>query len=184
MSERRAVHVKTTRAALLSFLVAVFTFFPTELIPADAGATARASNNVTATSISSASFVVYATATPTGANPAGTALTLNNTSAAQYFYVRNTGTVSVARFSIAITYSGGPGTVTIDRCGANIAFSGTNTCASGTKTTMTISAGVMTLTIPANTWFAFELDPRKTVTPTISVSVSSTQIRPAVITNS
>jgi hypothetical protein len=176
--------VKTTRAALLSFLVAVFTFFPTELIPADAGATAGANNNVAATSISSASFIVYATATPTGANPAGTALTLNNTSAAQYFYVRNTGTVNVARFSITISYSGGTGGVTIDRCNANVAFSSLNTCASGSKTVMTISGGVMTLTIPTNTWFAFELDPQRTVRPVVSITVSSTQIRPAVTTNS
>jgi hypothetical protein len=178
------VRVKLTRATLLSFLVAVFTFFPSELIPADAGATATAQNALVATSISSARFVVYATATPTGANPAGTALTLNNTSAAQYFYVRNTGTVSVDKFSITLTYSGGTGGVTIDRCNANVAFSGLNTCASGSKTTMTISGGVMTLTIPANTWFAFELDPQKTVRPTVSITVSSTQIRPAITTNS
>jgi len=176
--------VKVTRAALLAFLVAVFTFFPSELIPADARPTAVTQNDLSATSISSATFVVYATTTPTGANPGGTPLTLNNTSSAQYFYVRNTGTVSVDRFSMSITYSVGSGSVTIDRCNVNVAFSGTNTCATGAKTSMTISAGVLTLSIPPNSWFAFELDPKKTVTPTVSVSVSSTQIRPAVITNS
>jgi len=176
--------VKLARATFLSFLVAVFTFLPTGLIPADAELQATATSNVAATSLSTGTFVVYATRTPTGANPNGTALVLSRTSAAQYFYVRNTGSIAVTRFTIMLTYDGGPGNTTIDRCNVGVAFTSLNTCASGSRTAMTITNSVITLTIQPNTWFAFELDPRKTVTPTVNISVASSQIRSPIVTNS
>lgn len=175
------------RATLISFFVAVLTFMPTELMVAGADLQATADSsavNVAGLSIASGTFIAYATTSPTGANPNGTPLTLSRTSDAQYFYVRNAGSTSLVQFSISITYSAGPGPVTIDRCDIGVSFNNLNTCATGTKTVVTITSGVITLTIPPNNWFQFELDPKKTVLPVISVSVSSSQLRPATVTNS
>jgi len=175
------------RTALISFIFAISTFLPSVLIPANADLMATAdtlASTPTSLSVGSGSFILYATVTPTGANPAGTALTLTKTTAAQYFYVRNTGTLAVVKFTINITYDAGPGPVTIDRCYEQVSFSALNTCAIGTKTPVSISGGVITLTIPPYSWFAFELDPKKNVLPVISISVSSSQIRTPITTNS
>lgn len=179
--------MKLIKAALLSFLISCITFFPMEVMSADAvpqAVASSSSSNSAGLSIGTGSFIVYATSSPSGPNPGGVALTLSKTSYAQYFYVRNTGNIDVARFSITISYDAGPGTVTLDRCNVGVSFTALNTCASGNKTAMSISNGVLTLSVPSNTWFSFELDPQKTVLPTINVSVSSSQIRSAIVTNS
>ncbi|MBC7463153.1 MAG: hypothetical protein H7227_02715 [Actinobacteria bacterium] len=178
--------MRFARATFLSFLIAAFTFFPMELIPADAESTAIATNASGATTLSTATFVVYATSTSTGANPGGTALVLNNSANAQYFYIRNTGTVSVAAVSITLSYSIAPIRTDFSRCDLGVAFASLNTCATGTRTVISAVTGVntVTLSLPPNSFFAFELDPKKLTTPTVSVSVSSSQIRPVTTTNS
>lgn len=175
-----------TRLALSSFLVACFTLIPSNLTPADADLAALAQNTSSPQSISTASFVVYATSSANGANPNGAALTLANTRDAQYFYVRNTGTVNIVAFSISVTYSVTPARTEFYRCDADVVFSAISTCASGTRTTLTNSTNTIALSNPLspNSWIAFELDPKKLTTPTISVSVSSSQIRPGITINS
>ena len=179
--------MRLIRTALISFFASSLTFFPMAIISAEAVPEAIANStasNPGGLSVRTGSFIAYATASPTGPNPGGSALVLTKTASAQYFYVRNTGSIDITKFSIAITYDAGPGPVTLDRCDAGVAFSALNTCATGVKTSMTITSGVMTLAVAPNSWFAFELDPKKNVLPTISVSVSSGEIRSAIITNS
>lgn len=175
------------RAALISFFISCITFFPMEVLSAGAVPQAIAnssSSNPAGLSIGTGSFIAYAATSPTGPNPGGAALTLTKSAAAQYFYVRNTGTIDITSFSIAVTYDTGPGPVTLDRCDVGVSFSGVNTCSTGSKTAMPIVSGVMTLSLPPNSWVEFELDPKKNVLPTISVSVSSSQIRSSMTTNS
>lgn len=178
--------MKFTRVAFSSFLVACMTLIPSNLNPADADLAAAAENTSSPQSMSSASFVVYATSSSSGANPNGVALTLSNTRDAQYFYVRNTGSVDIIAFSIAVTYTVTPARTEFYRCDAGVIFSALNTCASGIRTTLTNSTHTIALPnpLPPNSWVAFELDPKKLTTPTISVSVSSTQIRPALTIDS
>lgn len=175
-----------TKVAFSSFLVACMTLIPSNLNPADANLAAAAQNTSSPQSMSSATFVVYATSSSSGANPQGVALTLSNTRDAQYFYVRNTGTVNIMAFSISVTYSVTPARTEFYQCDAGVVFSALNTCASGTRTTLTNSTNTIALSNPLspNSWIAFELDPKKLTTPTISVSVSSTQIRPALTIDS
>lgn len=174
--------MKFTRAALISFLVAVVSFLPAMLIPAQAGTAAIANNASGTLSASSGSFIAYATTSSTGANP-GAPLTMANTSNDQFPYIRNVGNIDIAKFTLTITLSPSR-TYTLKRCALNVAFVSANTCASGSTTTVTITGGVVTLTIPANSWYALDFKPNNTTTPTFSVSVSSSQIRPAIITNS
>ena len=178
--------MKIVRAALSSFLVASMTFMPMSLTPADAELSATTGNFGTPFSIGTASFVLFATNLSGGANPNGVALTLSNSTAAQYFYVRNTGSVAISAFSLTVTYSSTPARTDFYRCDAEVLFSARNTCASGVRTTVTTSSGlaVVSLSLLPNSWVAFEIDPKKLTTPTVSTSVSSSQIRPGLIINS
>ena len=175
--------MKLVRVALSTFLFACITLIPFSLTSAEAGLGAVTGNSATPQSLNTASVVLYATSTSSGAN-SGTALALSRTSNAQFFYLRNTGNVDFVKLSMLITYDNGPGTVTLLRCNLGVTFSSTNTCSSGSTTAVTISSGVVTLAFPSNSWFQFQIDTNKTATPTISVSVSSSQIRPGITTNS
>lgn len=174
--------MKLTRAALLSFLVAVISFLPTFLVPIQASTAAIANNATGILSASTGTFTVYAATSPTGAST-GVPLTMSNTPNDQYPYIRNTGSVAVARFTLTITTSPVQ-SFTLLRCALNVAFKSPNTCVSGSSTAVSISGGVVTLTIPANSWYDLDFKPNKGTTPTFSVSVSSSQIRSAITTNS
>ena len=178
--------MKITRLAFSSFLVACFTLIPSNLTPADADLAARAENSSRPQSISTASFVVFASTSSSGTNPNGALLTLSNSRDVQYFYVRNSGTVDITGFSLTVAYSVTPARTDFYRCEAGVVFSALNTCASGIRTIITTTSGQVTIPIllPPNSWIAFELDPKKLTTPTISVSVSSSQIRPGITINS
>lgn len=173
------------RTALTSALTAAITFAPMQLIPADAVVTAIANNssNALATlSVSSASFILYPTANVAGANP-GAALTLAKTNASQYFYLRNTGSVEISRFSLSITGTSSAA-FTLSRCDEKVEFTSVDVCSSGSPTVITVLVGEITLTVPTSSWFNFQLTPSKQSTPSISVSVSSSQIRGGFVTNS
>ena len=174
--------MKLMRAVILSFLISSITFLPSLLIPAQAITRATAYNSSGTLAVSSGTFILYATTSPTGANPGGP-LTLSKTANDQFFYLRNTGTLDIAGFNLTITTSPLQ-TFTLSRCALNVAFTAANTCATGSPTTVTISGGVVSLTVPANSWYAIDFAPKKSTTPTISVSVSSAQIRAATTTNS
>lgn len=135
------------------------------------------------TSINSASIIAYATSTTTGANPNGVALRLNNSNAPQYFYIRNTGNVQISGVTIGISYSVAPNATVFLHCDQNVLFTNATTCASGSTTSMP-GAGSITLNLAAGSWYAFEIDPQRTTRPTVSVSISHSQIRPSVTTDS
>ena len=134
------------------------------------------------TSVTSGQILGYPTVTAAGANPNGAALVLANSNAAQAFYIRNTGTFAFISVTITISYSAPSGTVTFLRCSQNVAFLTATTCVSGSTTA--VVAGVVALGLAAGSWYEFEIDPRNKTTPTVSVSISTSQIRAAVTTNS
>ena len=132
--------------------------------------------------IASGTFIAFATTSPSG-NPQGMALRLSNSNAAQYFYIRNSGTVEITDIALAISYSRPPGKTSFSRCDVGVSFSSKGKCATGTDTAV-IASSNLALTLLPGTWYAFELDSRSRTTPTISVSVSVSQIRAPIITNS
>lgn len=173
--------MKSFRAALTIFITIAFVLRPGNVLFAQAmghGATATSTST-----IASSTFIAYATTSVSGANPNGTALTLANTSAAQFFYIRNTGSTTISRIAFSITYTSTPAKTNLLRCGRNIAFLSPGNCASG-STTSVIASTSLALDMSPGDWYEFEVNPKKTTTPTVSVSVSSTQIRPAIISNS
>jgi len=175
--------MKYIRIALLSFLIAAVTFAPFDLAQSNA-LIARANNASGTLSVGSGTFIAYATTSSTGSNP-NAPLTLSNTKGAQYFYIRNTGTFAITAVTATISYAGNPSTTTLLYCNEQIAFSARRTCSSGSSTSSpTAGTFSIPLSIQPNSWYEFEIDPKKTATPTISLTVSSSQIRPRITTNS
>lgn len=169
------------RLVLVGLVIGSGSLAPIQLDVADAATTGRAS--ATTASFSSGSFRLHATTSPSGA-VTGTALVLANSSAAQFFYLRNTGTMQINSFTMTVTGSAGGSIFTYRRCDANVAFTALNTCASGSFTTLTLSSNVGTLTIPAGTNFHIQITPNKTTTPTINITVSRSRASAGTTTNS
>ena len=175
--------MKTIRIALLSFLIAAVTFAPVDLAQSNA-LVARANNASGVLSVGTGTFIAYATTSSSGAKP-NAPLTLLNSNGAQYFYIRNTGTIAITAVTVNLSYTSSTGATTFQHCNAQVVFSALNTCASGTSTSLSTSGTfAFSLSIQPNSWYEFELDPNKKTTPTISVTVSSSQIRPGFTTNS
>lgn len=171
---------KCVSATLISFFLLLDTLAPASLTYAQAGASAGTVS--ASTSLSTARFIAYATTSTSGPNPLS-ALVLSNSSGSQDFYIRNTGTLALLSLTIALSYSSSPGTTTFFRCSAGVSFTGSS-CASGPTKVSVSQSGSVTLAFAANTWYAFQLNPTNKIVPTINVSVSSTQIRAPIITNS
>jgi hypothetical protein len=171
---------KSLRAALISTFSILISVSP--WISSDAQASPVAAATEITSFTNSARFIAYATRSVSGANPLA-ALVLSNSATAQNFYIRNTGTVSISSFTITLSYSSGQGAVTFYHCDLGVAFSGSS-CASGKGKVITAQSGSVSLVIPAGSWYAFQLDPKKLTTPTVSITVSSSQIRSPIILNS
>jgi hypothetical protein len=173
--------IKSLRTVLTSLLVIVISLLPSSFENVQAASAARA--NQTTAGISSATFIAYATTSPTGANPNGSQLTLLNKTASQYFYIRNTGTVTISAITLNVSYTQVPAKTSFYHCALGVAFISLNTCASGIRASIT-GSGIVIITLPPNSWFALELDPKRLTTPSISVSISSSQIRSPLSLNS
>lgn len=163
-------------------LIIAFGFILAGVVSA-ANALPIATSASAATNISTGTIIAYPSASTSGANPNGTALTLANTSLPQYFYVLNAGSIEIVSVTITISYSSTTAKKTFLHCGQNVLFSATNTCASGSPVTVA-GSGSVSLNLTPGSWYAFEIDAKKVVTPTISVSVSSAEIRSAINSNS
>lgn len=178
--------MKIKRSTLIAVVVGAITLAPTLLVSAMATLNAHVSN-ASAQSVGSGTFKIFPSATAGGA--ATGAITLSNTSAAQFAYIKNSGSIDTAKFTNTVTWAGVK-TTTLKRCPLNTTFSSATSCSDG-STPVTIATGtanaaalVITFTIPAGSYLPISIQPSKTDTPTISTSVSSTQIRTSTVTNS
>ena len=176
--------MKYIRIALLSFLMAAVTFSPLDLTLSNAtGTTAKSASGTL--SVGTGTFIAYATTTSSGANP-NAPLTLSNSNGAQYFYIRNTGTIAITAVTLTISYTGNPNATTLVHCNEQITFRALSTCTSVSSTSSATTSGTfaISLSVQPNSWYEFELAPSKKVTPTIGVTVSSSQLRSRITTNS
>ncbi len=173
--------MRTMRIALAAAVMGAVSLAPTQLSPADAVLSGRAATT-SGGSIGTTTFVLYPTTTSTGANPNGTALTLSNSNAAQFFFVRNIGAKTLNSFSFSVTFTSTP-TFTYKRCALNVLFTNATTCASAPTTPTTIALGTVTLAMAAGSWVEISITPNKTTTPTVSTQVSASNYTTS-ITNS
>ena len=178
--------MRVVRSTLIAAVVGVISLAPTLLVSATASINAR-TNNVSAESIGTGTFKIYPSATVGGA--AGGAIALANTNAAQFAFINNSGTITTAQFTNTVTWSSGS-TTKLSRCPLNTTFTSATGC-SDLSAPVVIATGtlsgaglVVTFTIPAGSYLPISVTPTGKSTPTISTSVSSTQIRTATVTNS
>ena len=175
------------RSTLIAAVVGVISLTPTLLVSATAAISARISNSSTE-SVGTGTFKIYPSATAGGA-ATGAAITLSNSSAAQFLFIKNSGTIDTAKFTNTITWTSSR-TTTLKSCPLNTTFQSATLC-SNSSAPVTIATGttsgtalVVTFTIPSGSYLPISVTPSGTGTPTISTSVSSTQIRTATVTNS
>ena len=178
--------MKFKRSTLIAVVVGAITLAPTLLVSAKAALGAHVSN-ATPQSVGSGTFKIYPSATAGGA--AAGSITLLSSKNAQFAFINNSGTLDTAKFTITITWALGK-TTTLSRCPLNTTFISAISC-SDSSAPVAIATGtasgtalIVTLTIPAGSYLPISVKPSGADTPTISSSVSSTQIRTATVTNS
>ena len=178
--------MRIKRSTLIAVVVGAISLAPTLLLSAEAALSARTSN-ASALSVGTGTFKIYPSTTVGGA--ASGAITLINSTTAQFVFIKNSGTINTAKYTNIVTWAAGK-TTTLKNCPLNTTFSSANKC-SDNSTPVTIATGtasgtafVVTFTIPAGSYLPISVTPSGTDTPTISTSVSSTQIRTATVTNS
>jgi len=167
------------RFALLGFLLGFIALSPISISPALASVRAT-SVSPSATSFTTGIFRAYATATQIFTNPSAPLSLSMTANSPKVFYVENGGTIGQTAITMTITLTANGVITNLRNCPVGVKFATTTTCVGGvTMTTNTPTAGVAkvyTISIPANSWYAFELTETKNATATISVSVASTQI--------
>ena len=173
------------RSTFIAVVVGAISLAPTLLGSATAAISAY-TNNASALSVGTGTFKIYPSATAGGA-ATGAAITLLNANGAQFLFIKNSGTINTAKFTIQITWASNSST-TLKNCPLNTTFNSATLC-SNASTPVTISSGtssgtaqVVTFAIPAGSYLPISVTPSGKDTPTISASVSSTQIRTAIVT--
>ncbi|MCX6430372.1 MAG: hypothetical protein NTX12_05335 [Actinobacteria bacterium] len=147
---------------------------------ASASASANAFNS-SALSVASGKYPVAVVTTTGAANPLA-AYVSPTSSATRLFYVKNFGTVAIKAFTLSVTGTNSA-TFVIRRCSIGANFTAVNTC-SDALTPVTISAGALTLSIASGATQSLQFAPSKSTVATVSVSVSTSQVRAPVVTNS
>lgn len=166
--------IKTHKSiSLVAAVVSAFILALTQPPIADAAITARSSNSL---SVVSGSVQVFATATQTFTSSGVALSTSISNGTAKNFFVNNGGSLSVSRFTMTITLPYSSNVSAFRRCNVNVSFTGSNTCASGSPTAITVpvsgSATTYILTLPGSGYYAFQIVQNKTGTLGVSTSAS------------
>jgi hypothetical protein len=173
------------RSTFIAAVVGVISLAPTLLVSATAAISAYTANT-SALSVGTGTFKIYPSAT-TGGAATGAAITLIRASGAQFLFIKNSGTIDTAKFTIDITWASSSST-TLKNCPLNTTFSSATTCSDSSSPT-TIFSGIssgtaqeVTFAIPAGSYLPISITPSAKDTPTISSSVSSIEIRTPKVT--
>ena len=155
-------------------MVSVFSFAPT--MPARAAITSKTANTF---NLTSGQALVFASATQSFSNPASALTTSISNGTAKNFWINNSGTLGVNSFTMTITLPSNANISAFRRCNLNVSFTGSNTCASGTPTNLTMTSGVAksyVLSLPANGFYSFQIVQNKTGSMTVSSTIFSSEI--------
>jgi len=144
--------------------------------PPFAEAAVKAQSNNTLTVVSG-KVVIFATGAQSFTNTGTTYSTILGNGTVRTFHINNSGTLGVTRFTMTITLPAANSNVSaFRRCDLNASFTGTNICSSGSSTNVTVPvhsvATVYTLTLPANSFYSFQIIQNKVGTMIVSVSAS------------
>ena len=155
--------------------------------PPVASAAARATVTNNALTISTGAMAVFAGDSYTATNPFGALVTPVINGRAKVFFIKNGGNFGISRFVLTLSLPSGTSIANFRRCPINTYFSANDVCSSGVYTAMTISANSATtivLTLPPNSYYAFQIRQNKNTNMTVSVSANSSHINTSGIYNS
>lgn len=155
--------------------------------PPIASAAVKATANPSTLSVSTGTMAIFAGDSYTATNPFGALSTPVVNGRAKFFYIKNTGSFGVSRFILTLTLPSGTVVANFRSCAININFIANDTCASGGYTSLSISANTATtfiLTLPAGSYYAFQIRQNKNTNMVVSVSASSAYINTSGVTNS
>lgn len=147
--------------------------------PIASATTAVAKNNTL--SISTSSLIVFATGSQSFTNTGIAYSTILSNGTVRTFHINNSGSLGVSRFTMTITLPASNSNVSaFRRCALNVSFTGTNTCATGSPVVVTNpvhnSATTYILTLPANSFYSFQIVQNKTGTLVVSVTTSLSNV--------
>jgi hypothetical protein len=132
-------------------------------------------------------MAIFAGDSYTATNPFGTFNTPVINGRAKVFFIKNTGSFGVTRFTLTLSLPSNTNIANFRRCNINVYFTANDVCGSGSYSSLTINENVATtiiLNLPPNSYYAFQIRQNKNTTMTVSVSVSSTNINTSGVTNS
>lgn len=168
------MRVNRRSASLVAAVVGALVIALTQPLVAEAAVKAQSNNTL---SVVSGNVVVFATGSQSFTNTGIAFTTIVSNGTVSTFHINNSGSLGVSRFTMTITLPASNSNVSaFRRCNLNVSFTGTNTCASGSPTIVTNPvhnvATVYTLTLPANSFYSFQIIQNKAGSLVVSVSAS------------
>ena len=147
--------------------------------PIASATTAVAKNNTL--SVTSGSLIVFATGSQSFTNTGIAYSTIVGNGTVRTFHINNSGSLGVSRFTMTITLPAANSNVSaFRRCALNVSFTGTNTCATGSPVVVTDpvhnSATTYILTLPANSFYSFQIVQNKAGSLVVSVTTSLSNV--------
>ena len=171
-----------------SLVAAVMSALTLALIqPPIASAAVKATANPSTLSVSTGSMAIFAGDSYTATNPFGALITPVINGRAKVFFIKNTGSFGVSRFTLTLSLPAGTNIANFRRCNINVYFTANDVCGSGSYSPLTINENVATaiiLNLPPNSYYAFQIRQNKNTNMTVSVIASSTHINTSGVTNS
>jgi hypothetical protein len=155
--------------------------------PPIASAALKATATNDTLSISTGSMAIFAEDTYTATNPFSPLTIQSNNGHATFFFIKNTGTFGVSRFTITLGLPAGTAIASFRRCAINVYFSDKDVCATGTYSSITIlanNATAITLNLPPNSFYAFQIRQNKNTNLLVNVSANTAFINTSGVTNS
>ncbi len=155
--------------------------------PPIASAAIKATANPSTLSISTGSMAIFAGDSYTATNPFGALITPVINGRAKVFFIKNTGSFGISRFTLTLSLPSGTAIANFRRCDINTYFSSNDVCSLGVYTALSISANTATsivLNLPPNSFYAFQVRQNKNTNMTVNVSANSAHINTSGVTNS
>lgn len=155
--------------------------------PPIASAAIKATANPSTLAINTGSMAIFAGDSYTATNPFGALITPIVNGRAKVFFIKNTGSFGISRFTLTLSLPSGTAVANFRRCDINNYFSANDVCSTGTYTALSISANTATsivLNLPPNSYYAFQIRQNKNTNMTVSVSANSAHINTSGVSNS
>ena len=171
-----------------SLVAAVMSALTLALIqPPIASAAIKATASPSTLSVSTGTMAIFAGDSFTANNPFAALITPVINGRAKVFFIKNTGSFGVSRFTLTLSLPAGTNITNFRYCNINVYFTANDVCGSGSYSSLTINENVATaiiLNLPPNSYYAFQIRQNKNTNMTVSVSASSTHINTSGVTNS